>query len=171
MNRKARTLLSALEHLPEGSNVVEIGCVRFTEERPSDGFSTVYLAHAAAENGWQFNSVDCDAGAVNRARLITADLPVSVHWADGRDWLAEFPGPIHALYLDGALTPGEAVGQYRAAALAKDAVIVIDDVQTVYPYARGKGDLLIEILEEDGFEVAVYNTEPPHYKMAVARRP
>lgn len=170
MNRKAETLIAAFQHLRGGATVVEIGCVRFTEERPSDGYSTVHLACAAEDNGWEFHSIDRDAGAVNRARLVTQELPVSVHWSDGRDWLDSFAGPINALYLDGSSSPGEAVGQYRAAKLAADAVIAIDDVQTIFPYERGKGDLLLDVLADDGYEVTVVDTEPPNYRMAIARK-
>lgn len=170
MNKKAAALLDAFKDLPDGANVVEIGCVRFTEEMASDGFSTVYLAQEALKRGWMFNSVDRDRGAVNRARIVTQDLPVSVHYADGREWLESFPDEIDGLYLDGAMSPGEAVSQYRAAKLAKKAVIAIDDVQSFFPYKRGKGDLLLDVLEDDGWDVSVVETEWPNYKMAIARR-
>jgi predicted O-methyltransferase YrrM len=167
MNAKAQTLLAAFFELPTGAMIVEIGCIRFGHEIASDGWSTVYLARAAAENGWTFHSVDCDLGAVGTARAVTADLPCEVHHADGAEWLGEFEQPIDGLYLDGALDPGQAVEQYRQANLAKGAVVVIDDVQAVEGHRHGKATELLAVLERDGFGVNVTATERG-YLMAVS---
>lgn len=170
MNRKAQRLLTSFGHLPSGSTVVEIGCVRVAEEVPTDGFSTFYLAQAAAERGWVFHSVDIDPNAVRAARKVTRGLPVKVHRARGVDWLAKFDEPINGLYLDGAADPQQAVDQFRNAKLAQGAVIVIDDVQPIASSPRGKGDLLIDTLKDVGFRVRVYKTEPG-FLMAVATTP
>lgn len=169
MNGKATALLDAFDGLGEGATVVEVGCVRFPHEIPSDGWSTFYLAQAAQERGWKFHTIDIDGGAVNHARDATATFAASVHHADGADWLREFPGPIEGLYLDGAADPSEAVDQYRAARLAEHPVIVMDDVQPIGEQQRGKADLLLDVLAEDGFQVRIIDTEPG-YLMAVAHR-
>lgn len=168
MNAKAAALLQAFENLGAGATVVEIGCVRFAQEIPSDGWSTVHLATAAADHGWKLHSVDVDPQAVEIACNATADLPGEVHLADGAEWLAAFAGPIDGLFLDGSADPAEAVAQYQAARLADRAVIVVDDVQPIGQQAWGKGDLLLDALERDGFTVEVVDTEPG-YRMAIAR--
>lgn len=174
MNGKAERLLAAFDHLPAGAVIVEIGCVRTSQEVPSDGYSTVYLAEAAQEKDWAFYSIDSDPAAVANARTLTEDLPVSVQQADGATWLAGFVIPISGLYLDGAADAAQAVDQYDAASLADDAMIVIDDIQPIHedhhdPLERGKGDLLLDVLEADGWSVEIHETEPD-YLMAVATR-
>jgi len=169
MNGKASTLLSALDGLPEGATVVEIGCVRFPGEIASDGWSTYYLAQAATDRGWALHSVDIDPGAVEHARTAADGLACTVHHADGASWLAAFPDAIDGLYLDGSADPGEAVEQYRAATLTASPVVVIDDVQRIGDQQRGKANLLLDVLADDGFDVRVVGTEPG-YLMAVAHR-
>lgn len=175
MNAKAATLLEAFDGLPAGATVVEIGCVRFPHEIASDGWSTVHLAHAAQARGWRLYSVDIDPSAVRNARSATAGLPISVHLARGSEWLAGFAGPIDGLYLDGAAYPDEAVAQYEAANLSVGAVIAIDDIQPIVDQRlgiaaeRGKGDLLLDVLDRDGWTVMIVDTVPG-YRMAVASR-
>jgi predicted O-methyltransferase YrrM len=168
MNAKAACLLKAFKSLPPGSTVAEIGCARFAEEMPSDGASTLYLARTARKRDWDFHAVDRDLRAVANARELTAGLPVTLHCADGEKWLRAAP-VIDGLYLDGSSSPDEALGQYRAAHLASNAVIAVDDVQPIGEIVRGKGDLLLDELACDGFSLTVYETEPG-YRMAVAKR-
>lgn len=169
MNLKARRLLATFGQLPAGATVVEIGCIRFQMELASDGFSTVYIAAWALARGWKFHSVDIDPLSIRRATTAVGELPVTLHHADGREWLTAFPGPIDALYLDGSVNPDEALAQYRAANLAAAAVVVVDDVQQIDECERGKGELLLDVLERDGFTVQTFDTEP-RYQMAVAKR-
>lgn len=174
VNAKAERLLAVFDGLPRGSVFVEIGCVRFPEEIASDGYSTVYLAEAAKENGWELHSIDIDAAAVQNAQALTENLPNAVHHADGAAWLKEFRGSIGGLYLDGAAQPQQAVDQYRAARLSDDAVIAIDDIQPIAAgdverLERGKGDLLLDVLAADGWTVDIHKTIPG-YLMAVATR-
>lgn len=178
MNRKASTLIDAFAGLPRGSLIVEIGCVRFSREIPSDGYSTVHLAQAAGDRGWRMESIDIDPQAVRNARALLhhrrLDDVCRVTNADGAEWLRTHNRkPIHGLYLDGAADPAQAVEQYEAANLAPDAVIVIDDIQPIKlapgnALDRGKGDLLLDRLEADGWTVTVHDTEKG-YRMAVAR--
>jgi predicted O-methyltransferase YrrM len=168
VNAKAARLLEALAGLPRGAVIVEIGCARFAEERSSDGFSTVHLAHAALEHGWELHSVDSDHHAVLIAEALTGALPCTVHHSDGAVWLAAGP-PIDGLYLDGDSIPEQALAQYRAAHLSPGAVIVVDDVQPIGDHGRGKGELLLDVLAGDGFTVTIAETEPG-YEMAVASR-
>lgn len=169
MNLKAQTLLDALDCLDDGAVVVEIGCARFAHEIPSDGWSTVHLATAAGEAGWTLHSVDIDPSAVRVATAATDGLSVTLHNADGAAWLRRFRGTIDALYLDGSANPAEALAQYEAAKLADTAVVAIDDVQLLEGFEHGKGDLLLDRLDADGFVVEVNDTEPG-YRMAVAHR-
>ncbi len=168
MNRKAACLLEAADRAGRGAVVVEIGCARELAEVPSDGWSTVYLAREAHARGWELHSVDSSPEAVDVARKVTAGFPVEVHHADGAEWLEGFRRPIDLLYLDGAADPAEALAQYEAAMLAQWVVVVVDDVQEFAGHNHGKGDLLLDRLQEDGFDVEVHETEPG-YLMAVAR--
>jgi predicted O-methyltransferase YrrM len=172
MNRKAAVMLEAFDVLTAGAVIVEIGCARFAHEIPSDGWSTVYLAGAAENRDWVVHSVDINPDAVTIASAATSGLPITIHEADGREWLTSFTRTINGLYLDGALDPEQALGQYEAARLASDAVVVIDDVQHSdiggIDLEHGKGNLLLERLQHDGFDVTVLATEPG-YAMAVAR--
>jgi hypothetical protein len=174
VNRKASTLLDGFATLPNGATVVEIGCARFAHEIPSDGWSTVHLARAAVRYDWTLHSVDIDLNAVQIARYATEGLPVTIHHADGAAWLAAFDSPIDGLYLDGSADPQEALTQYLAATLAARAVVAIDDVQLLAGHEYGKGDLLLDRLRADGFDVVLHDTEPrlvgPCYRMAVASR-
>lgn len=171
MNRKASTLLAALDALPKGSVVVEIGTIRQDHDVPSDGFSTYYLAKRAVERDWEFHSVTNEPENTATARRVI-DAGVGLHTADGAEWLGEFTKPINALYLDGAASPEEAMEQYWAANLAPGAIIAIDDVQNIdYEYERGKGTLLLDALAEEGYEVEIKPTEEPDYLMAIATRP
>lgn len=171
MNLKARRLLKAGEGLGEGAVVVEIGCVRNEAEVPSDGYSTVYLGRRAKRRAWEFHSVDIDPAAIHAARSACEGLPVALHQADGEEWLRRFRRPIDLLYLDGAADPEQAVRQYRAAKLAHGATVVIDDAQPIVGdglnLAQGKASTILTLLEQDGFRVKVYETEPG-YRMAVA---
>lgn len=172
MNEKAAALLKAFDRLPDGSRVVEIGCARFDTEIASDGWSTVYLGLAATMRGWTFNSVDNDPAAVACARMLldAESLAGDVSVGDGAEWLSAHDKPIHGLYLDGALDPAQALKQYEAATLADGAVIAVDDVQAINAQQHGKGDLLLDRLRADGFEVEVVDTVPKGgYRMAIAR--
>ena len=168
MNAKARTMLSAFHGLPAGATIVEIGCVRFRHDIPSDGYSTVHLGAEARQRGWIVHSVDIDPVAVENARDLTAGMPVTVHEADGEAWLACFADMIDGLYLDGSASPEEALAQYEAAARADGpVVVVIDDVQAIAGTERGKGNLLLDRLIGDLYTVEIVDTEPG-YRMAVA---
>lgn len=174
MNGKARVLLDAFSDLGDGAVVVEIGCVRFDYEVPSDGWSTVYLAQAALKHGWTFHSVDIDAGAVGRAVEAVGNLPAIIHHSDGERFLRAFPHQIDGLYLDGAADPAQALAQYNVASLAPSAVIAVDDIQLIKlsngaRYEQGKGTLVLDKLIEDGFTVRILPTET-NYQMAVATR-
>lgn len=171
VNRKATALLAAFDGLPAGALIVEIGCARFAREVPSDGWSTVHLARAAAEHGWRFQSVDIDDNAASVARdlLSSFDLDGDVWVDDGAEWLTACSAPIHGLYLDGSADPEEALKQYEAATLAPGAVVVVDDVQAIGDADFGKGDVLLERFAADGLVVEIVDTEPPRYQMAVAR--
>lgn len=170
MNRKAERLLAAFSGLPEGSLVVEVGCARFRQEFASDGWSTVYLARAAAEHGWEFHSIDVSEEALDIARDLTDGLPVSFHLGDGADWLANSDRLIDGLYLDGAAEPSETLDQYGAAPLAAGAVVVIDDTQKLNGYAHGKADAVLMLMHSDGgWRIDEFETEPG-YRMAVATR-
>jgi predicted O-methyltransferase YrrM len=168
VNAKAARLLEALAGLPHGAVVVEIGCARFAEERPSDGFSTVHLARVALAHGWTLHSVDSDPDAVLIARALTGGLPCTVHHSEGAAWLGAGP-LIDGLYLDGESSPEQALAQYLAARLTPSAVVVVDDVQPIGDSEHGKGELLLSELEADGFTVEISPTEPG-YQMAVATR-
>ena len=166
MNAKASTLLAAFADLSHGAVIVEIGCVRFQNEIPSDGWSTVHLAGAAATSGWTMHTVDASLDATRIAAELTDGLPVSVHWADGEQWLTAFPTLIDGLYLDGALEPAQALAQYEAAArVGRPKVVAVDDVQPTTRsrderFEHGKGDLLLDRLALDGYMVDIYDTEP-----------
>jgi predicted O-methyltransferase YrrM len=168
MNRKAECLLQAASELPQGATVVEIGCVRSVHEIATDGHSTAYLAEAAKAHGWKFHSVDCNPDAIGAAEQAT-NGGVTLHCKDGADWLVGFQGSIDLLYLDGSSDPEEALWQYEAASLAPEATVVIDDIQPIGHSQQGKGDALLGLLEDDGFTVSIYDTEPG-YRMAVAKR-
>lgn len=169
MNAKAERLLAAAEGLPEGAILVEIGCIRTSSEMASEGWSTVYLAHAAKEHGWEFHSVDSDGRAITSAHAATGSEGVTLHPADGAAWLALFDGVIDFLYLDGSADASEAVMQYLAAPLAWGATVVVDDVQPIGAQQQGKGDALLDLLAKDGYRVEISSTEPG-YLMAVATR-
>jgi len=169
VNRKAERLLAAAEGLPEGAVLVEIGCVRYSAEFPSEGWSTVYLARAASDHGWTFHSVDNDLQAVQNAQSLCHGEEVTIHCDDGAAWLAMFDGMIDLLYLDGSASPSEAVMQYLAAPLSPTATVVIDDVQRIGMQEQGKGDALLDLLTKDGFKVEISDTEHG-YLMAVATR-
>lgn len=166
---KAKRLTQAMRGLGRGTVVVEIGCARYSTEIPSDGWSTIYLAQEAARRGWDFHSVDTDPAAIETARTATANLPVRFHCARGERWLYTFSRKISGLYLDGSDNPDETLLQYRAARLADQAVVVVDDAQAMEGRPLGKANTVLIPLRQDGFRVRVHKTEPG-YQMAVATR-
>jgi predicted O-methyltransferase YrrM len=171
VNHKARTILQAIAaHAPAGA-IVEIGSTRSHDEIPSDGFSTVYLAYIAAASGREFDSVDTDLNAVTIARELTADTAARVHLEDGTEFLRCYPDPIGVLYLDGALDPAETLAQYQAAAMVETgALVLIDDAQPAGDQLEhGKATGVTSHLKQDGFRVAIRDTEPG-YQMVVAWR-
>ena len=156
----------ALLNAINGKTIVEIGCMRselrhpITELHPSccnDGHSTYFWALT----GLRVFSVDIDRSAVRRARSHCHKFSnCSIYCQDGIEFLKYFRGSIDLLFLDAwDVIPGtnyaeEHVTAYLTAKpnLAESHVISIDDTDIGN---RGKGELLIPILETDGYEILV----------------
>ena len=155
-NAKTRTLIAALDGAPPGL-IVEIGCVREPYELPSDGWSTMYLARAADEQGRVMRSFDSNAENVALCNRLLNDysFPPCVEVEDGEEALASLRTPIAFLYLDAGDDPSETLRQYRAAEgnLAPGAVVCVDDVAP-------KAPLLIAYFASIGQEYEIVPTEP-----------
>lgn len=177
MNRKAERILHLLDELltyPDlPKRIVEIGCVRFTTEIPSDGFSTVYIARWAISNGYRFVSVDRSEQSINIARHIlqeelrqpTIDL---VH-EDGETFLAQWKEPIACVYLDGPDDPSVILRQLQAAEDQLAYMVIIDDTQKMGSHEFGKGSLVIPYLAAQDWDITHYDTESG-YRMTCLRK-
>lgn len=178
-NLKAHTLLYGCQIAPKGGAFVEIGCIREEHEVPTDGYSTVYLARQAQEEGRPFYSVDLFHENVDKARkaLVREGLEkAELVCCDGRafleQWDVETRGKIDLLYLDSHREPQYSYDQFFAAQdkLASGAVVAIDDAHEYDGFKFGKATDLIELFEREGFKFKVLPTEPG-FKMVVARIP
>lgn len=132
--------------------IVEIGGIR--DPRPiaarADGHSTVHWA----KSGYDVICVDSSCEALSVTRKLIGDAPnVSLHQADGIEFLKALDRKISLLYLDGPDPedggPEFALECFRAAKLSDEAIILIDDCD-VKP---GKGDLVIPVALGLGFEI------------------
>lgn len=164
MNLKAQALLKAFDRLPAGAVIVEVGCVRFDHEIPSDGFSTIYLGQRAKERGWNVTSIDISPEAVDIACRLISGLPVTMMRGDGATLIAEMDW-IDGLFLDGSADPADTVNQYLAS--DKPTIVVVDDAQAIERNELGKATNVIEHLMADGYDIEIVDTEPG-YRMLIA---
>src|SRR3990167_9278189 len=176
VNSKAARLLQETEHLGLNSVVIEIGSLRSSQETPSDGWSTYYLAQRANERLWEFISIDNNPETSQLCRNVLGRegaLGARIHILtdDGALFLQSWSGAIDCLYIDGAASPEEAMAQFEAAehSLHVGSVILIDDIQSFAEAgAQGKGTLLVPALVEKGWQVDIVPTEPG-FLMAVVK--
>ncbi|MCI0441326.1 MAG: class I SAM-dependent methyltransferase, partial [Chloroflexi bacterium] len=130
---KARRLINYCERA-NPSLIVEVGCLRSTEEEAKDreGWSTLYLARWAADNARRFISIDSDDGNVTRCKEFLATFglyPESV-MESGNRALAKISEPIGLLYLDSSSDPRDTFEQFLAVPqFAEGAIVIVDDAQ------------------------------------------
>lgn len=172
-NNKAATLCKLTEPLGFGSIVVEVGCIRYSDEVASeDGWSTVYLARRAEERKWQFHSVDNDLQALQVAATVLLKNGLTetrLHHADATEWLLRFSGVIDCLYMDGLDDPNTNLSQLIAAYDKLQYMVIVDDTQEYGGNRWGKGSMTLPFLEGKGWIVRHYLTVPG-YRMSCAMR-
>ncbi len=160
--QKARLLLRELETAPKG-DIVEVGCARTANLRPSDGWSTIFLTQAAMDQERKFVSWDMDPDSVRICNhvLELKEMPQVAVLGDGVEALASYDGEIAFLHLDGSNDPKEALAQYEAAPLCAGAVVCVDDAQYMGAAAeQGKATLLVKMLTKKGWRLQLIATEP-----------
>lgn len=171
-NNKAATLCKLTEPLGFRSIVVELGCIRYSDEVASDGWSTVYLASRAEERGWEFHSIDIDPQALQMATAMLLKnglTEASLHHADATEWLLGFSGVIDCLYMDGPDDPNANLSQLIAAYDRLRYLVIVDDTQEYGGNRWGKGSMTLPFLEGKGWVVRHYLTVPG-YRMSCAMR-
>lgn len=175
-NQKAHTLLYACQIAPKGGALVEIGCIREEHEVPTDGYSTVYLARQAEEEGHPFYSVDLFHENIDKARRVLnreglekAELVCCDGKAFLEQWDVEERGRISLLYLDSHREPRYSHDQFIAVRdkLAPGAVVAIDDAHEYDGHAYGKATDLVKFFEEEDWSYKILPTELG-FKMVVA---
>jgi predicted O-methyltransferase YrrM len=174
MNRKTKELESLFKQAhsvaPPGAGVVEIGCMRYPFESPTEGASTLYFARWCRAAGRPFTSVDTEKDNLDTARkmLEAVDLSATFIQAPGEEALAALKQPICLLYLDGSNEPAETLAQFQAAEekMAPGCVVAIDDVQQIGQHDLGKGTAAIPYAQGKGWRVRLMATEPG-YRMAI----
>ena len=166
-NQKAQVLLEALSMSPNGL-MVEIGSVRQEKEVPEDGYSTIYLAQAAQEQGRVFHSFDNEQPTVDLANqlLESKNLKPIVEKKDGSQAVKDL-GPISFLYLDSHKDPRYSLDQFRAATLAPGAIVAIDDTHEYEGWKFGKATYLIELAERSGWPFDIVPTFESYYKTSM----
>lgn len=152
MNNKAKVIINNALESPPGK-WVEVGCIRFSKEIPTDGYSTYYLAKEAVKNNVSFFSFDIDEERVKKANEHLKDklLGPVVECQNGSDAVGQM-GSISFLYLDGGNNPAEIFKQYLAASLVPGGRVVVDDCQKRGCDKYGKGSILIESLRTYGVQ-------------------
>ncbi len=151
--------------------IIEIGCIRQEQEVAEDGFSTFYLAQFAHDTGREFKSFDIEPENVRIANKVlkSHNLPESVFQADGKFVLPTL-GAISFLFLDAHRIPAISFEQYKAAELAKDAIVVIDDAHTFDGNQYGKATYCVQVFDKYNIKWDIFDTEPG-FKMIVAKFP
>lgn len=147
MNRKTKELEALFRQADSsaqtGAAVVEIGCMRYAYESPTEGASTLYFARWCRDSQRPFYSIDTELNNLDNARRILdkAGLSATFIQARGEDALNSVETPICLLYLDGSDVPAETLAQFQIAEkkLAPGAVVAIDDVQQMGTNEFGKG--------------------------------
>jgi hypothetical protein len=177
LNLKAKALKKAFDEYSSGNGgeaiVVEIGCMRYPYESPTEGASTLHLARWCSKHGRRFVSIDVEAEDVRNARNVLASEghQTTLIVGDGAAILGSMRATIGLLFLDGSNDPREALEQFRAAEqkLAPSALVVVDDIQPIEDLPLGKGTKLLPVVEGEGWQVDTIPTEPG-YLMAILRR-
>jgi len=151
-------LLYALTRSARPQTVIEFGT--------SFGISTIYLAAAVADNGTgQIISTELSAHKIAAAQknLQEAKLAenVSILAGDALQTLADVPGPIDLLLLDGWKDLCLPVLQLLEARLAPGALVVADDITMTgmsdylrYVRTPDNGYVSIEFPVDDGMEIS-----------------
>ncbi len=171
-NNKAATIYKLTEPLGFRSIIVELGCMRYSDEVASDGWSTVYLASRAEERGWEFHSIDIDSQALQMAATVLLKnglTKANLHHADATEWLLGFSGVIDCLYMDGPDDPNANLSQLIAAYDRLRHTVIVDDTQGYGGNHWGKGSMTLPFLEGEGWIVHHYLTVP-EYWMSFAMR-
>jgi predicted O-methyltransferase YrrM len=177
MNRKTKELESLFRQVDAvalpGAGVVEVGCMRYPFESPTEGASTLYFARWCGGANRPFISVDTEKEHLDTARKIleAVEVDATLIQARGEDVLAALKQAICLLYLDGSNEPAETLAQFRAAEdkMAPGCVVAIDDVQQIGGHAQGKGTAAIPYARSKGWNVRIMATEPG-YRMAILRQ-
>lgn len=158
-NLKAKTLLKALNKAPPTGLIIECGCIRELEEQIEDGFSTVYLAQYAKDNGRDFSSFDISIDNVLKAKntLKKRGLFPSVYCKDGTKAIKyisnnPFSKPISFLYLDSHRHPSFSLEQYMMAKLIPGSIVCIDDAFEYDGFQYGKATFLKQLFEKQNIE-------------------
>lgn len=153
---KKDLLLDCIDVSPDGL-VVEIGCIRYTSEMGSEGFSTFYLAKYCHVNGREFRSFDSLVDHVTIANSILKErgLPELVVCKNGTYALQELQEEIGFLYLDSSDDPKDTLDQYMAAKdkLVPNAVILVDDAHNYWAGEYGKATSLIRYIGIENVEL------------------
>ena len=154
----AGRLLYALTRATRPQTVVEFGT--------SFGISTIYLAAAVADNGrGQVISTELSERKIAAARsnLEQAGLAgvVTIRDGDARDTLADLPGPVGLVLLDGWKDLYLPVIRLLEPALTPGALVLADDssfpsVAGYLDYVRapGSGYVNVDFPVEDGMEIS-----------------
>lgn len=141
----------------EGHTIVEIGTIRDTNPlaKDTDGWATfAWVGHGV------IHCVDTDPKAIEIAsRMVEGP---DYYQMDGIEFLKLFEDPIDLLYLDGpdADKGGQqiALQMFNAAGMSKRGLILIDDCDHAPRWeGRGKGELVIPVALEQGWEILADN--------------
>jgi predicted O-methyltransferase YrrM len=151
-------LLYALVRSARPETVVEFGT--------SYGISTLYLAAAVADNGTgRVFSTELSAAKIAAARSNLAeaglDGPVTILEGDARETLADLPGPIGLVLLDGWKDLCLPVLRLLEPRLAPGALVVADDIDLpsmadylAYVRDPANGYVSVAFPVEDGMEIS-----------------
>jgi predicted O-methyltransferase YrrM len=158
ISAEAGRLLYALVRAGRPGTVVEFGT--------SFGISTIYLAAAVADNGGgRVLTTELSAAKVAAARSnlrhAGVDGPVTVLAGDARETLADVPGPIGLVLLDGWKDLYLPVLRLLEPRLAPGAVVAADDINlpSVAGYLRyvrdpANGYVSVAFPVDDGMEIS-----------------
>lgn len=139
--------------------ILEIGCIRSTEERyeHGDGYSTLYLSRWAAKHEAEFTSVELNRYHIAAAReiLCNAGCPEPKFiCGHSLDVLGAWRGSLDFAYLDGSGEQAENLEEFKLTLgiMSRPSIVAIDDCFGL-PEAEIKGSLSIEYAKSKDFRV------------------
>jgi hypothetical protein len=154
--------------------IVEVGTTRggYGGGPKGDGWATLAWAWFTNKYGGEVHTIDIDDNCLDQCKAITKNYSnIMYHNCTGEEFLKSFKSKINLLYLDGSDDVNEMVDEYESCKelLLNSSLILLDDIPIDYE-TSGKGQLIIPILLNDGWNIEYHDVTPGVCQMLFSRR-